>query len=346
MNKPDIDKLSKESKEKIEKAADIESLERVRMDYLGRKGEITQILRSLSEQPIEQRREVGKLANTLRDELNVLLDSKMKTLKSELLGKKLTGEKIDITLPPRPVEYAHAHPLIQVFNEIVDIFTSLGFQIATGPEIETDYYNFEALNFPQHHPARDAQDTFYIASAQKPFEQLLLRTHTSPVQIHVMQQQQPPVRVVIPGKVYRHEAVDVTHSMMFHQVEGLAVDSFITFADLKGTLTLFVKKIFGENIKVRFRPSYFPFTEPSAELDIQCVICKGKGCRVCQNSGWLEMLGCGMVHPKVFEAVKYDSEKFSGFAFGLGVERFAMLKYQVDDMRLFYENDLRFLKQF
>jgi phenylalanyl-tRNA synthetase alpha chain len=352
-NNSDMEKLSKEARSAVEKAADMDSLEKLRVEYLGRKGKITQILRSLSSQPIEQRRDSGRQANELKDELSALLDAKAAVLKREELKGRMEKDRIDRTLPPLTIDYAHSHPLIQVLNEIVDIFSSLGFQIATGPEIETDYFNFEALNFPPNHPARDAQDTFYIAPSgangaknQEDPGQLLLRTHTSPVQIHVMKQYQPPLRVVIPGRVYRHEAVDVTHSIMFHQVEGLAVDTSITFADLKGTLTLFAKRMFGKEIGVRFRPSFFPFTEPSAELDIQCIICSGKGCRVCKNSGWLEMLGCGMVHPRVFDAVGYDREKYVGFAFGLGVERFAMLKYQIDDMRLFFENDLRFLKQF
>ncbi|OIO72551.1 MAG: phenylalanine--tRNA ligase subunit alpha [Elusimicrobia bacterium CG1_02_37_114] len=343
MTEQTIHKVSDEVKNKIQQANGVEEIEAIRVEYLGRKGTITNLFKTLPSLPLTKRKKTGELLNTVRDELQKLLDEKSKLLKNKSLNEKLKSEKIDITLPSRPLEYLHRHPLMQVISEIVSIFNSLGFQTVTGPEIETDYYNFETLNFPKDHPARDSQDTFYIEGSS---DNLLLRTHTSPVQVRTMEKYKPPLYVVVPGKVYRRDASDASHSAVFHQVEGLAVDEKITFAELKGILTVFVHRMFGKGTKTRFRPSFFPFTEPSAEMDIGCPMCSGNGCRVCQNSGWLEMLGCGMVHPKVFDAVQYDREKWTGFAFGMGVERFAMLKFQINEMRLFYENDLRFLKQF
>ncbi|MDI6640736.1 MAG: phenylalanine--tRNA ligase subunit alpha [Elusimicrobiota bacterium] len=339
----DIEPIIKKVQKEITTATTLDALQKIHTKYFGRKGKINSILKLLPRLQLEKRREIGKFINTAKDELETVISTKTEELKNKLLQEKLLKEKIDITLPAKKTEFGSLHPITQIINEITSIFTELSFQIVTGPELETDYYNFEALNIPQDHPARDLQDTFYIANSNK---KLLLRTHTSPVQIRVMEKYQPPIRVVIPGKVYRHEATDATHSAVFHQVEGLAVDTNITFADLKGTLTFFARRIFNEKVNVRFRPSYFPFTEPSAEMDIECIICEKRGCRVCKGTGWIEILGCGMVHPKVFDAVKYDREKYTGFAFGLGVERIAMLKYKIDDMRLFYENDLRFLSQF
>lgn len=336
-----LKEIEQEASAKINQAQDVESLEQVRVNFLGRKGKLTDILRGLSTLPIEERKSTGELANRIRTEIENFITVKSEELKNTLNAAKLIHGKIDISLPSFPFPRGHEHPLRQTLEEISRIFISLGFSVAEGPEIETDYYNFEALNIPKDHPARDSQDTFYLKNSQS-----LLRTHTSPVQVHVMEKQQPPLRVIVPGRVYRNEATDATHSALFHQIEGLAVDTNITFADLKGTLTLFVQRFFGSDVSLRFRPSHFQFTEPSAEVDIQCTMCKGAGCRICKSSGWLEMLGCGMVHPNVFKHVNYDTEKYSGFAFGIGVERFAMFKYAIDDMRLFYENNLQFLKQF
>ena len=337
-----LEAKAQELKDKIAGADSIEALEKIRTETLGRNGFITEILRSLSSLPIEERKSTGEKANRLKKELEENIDTKIRMLKQKSISAALASEKQDISSAlAYPYEAGHTHPLRQTLIEITKIFKSLGFSLAEGPEIETDWYNFEALNIPKDHPARDIQDTFYLEGMEK-----LLRTHTSPGQIHIMEKQKPPIRVIVPGRVYRNEATDSSHSAIFHQIEGLAVDEKITFADLKGTLTLFVHKLFGMGTKLRFRPSYFQFTEPSGELDISCFICGGKGCRVCKNSGWLEMLGCGMVHPNVFRAVKYDPEKYTGYAFGLGVERFAMLMYGIDDMRLLYENNIQFLKQF
>ena len=336
-----LDTLKQEALKAIGEAPAVEEIDKIRVTYLGRKGAITEILRSLSQLPLEERKQVGERANKLRAELEAVIDAKAAALKQNALRENLQSQKVDIS--PRlayPFPQGHTHPIQQTIQEMSDILGSLGFSRAEGPEVETDWYNFEALNIPPDHPARDSQDTFYLTGHKQ-----LLRTHTSPVQVHVMETQKPPVRIIVPGKVFRNEATDASHLAMFHQIEGLAVDEGITFSDLKGTLTLFIHRFFGSKVSLRFRPSHFQFTEPSAEVDIQCVICGGKGCRVCKNSGWLEMLGCGMVHPNVFKAVNYDSEKYTGFAFGLGVERFAMRKYGVEDMRMFFENDLRFLRQ-
>jgi len=319
-------------------AGDPEALEQIRIRILGRKGELTEILRGVGALPPEIRREVGQQANALKARIEAALEARQQTLRAALLDELAVREAIDITLPGRPVPSGSLHPITATLYEIVEIFQRLGFSVAEGPEVELDYYNFEALNIPKDHPARDMQDTFYIT------DDVVLRTHTSPVQIRVMEAQPPPVKIVAPGRVYRRDA-DPTHSPMFHQVEGLLVDYGVSFADLKGTLQAFVDQFFGAGTRLRFRPSYFPFTEPSAEVDIGCVLCNGAGCRVCKGSGYLEILGAGMVDPEVFRMVRYDPE-ITGYAFGMGVERIAMLRYGIDDIRLFFENDLRFLQQF
>lgn len=314
-----------------------DELRQLRTDFLGKKGLVTQVMKDMRELSSEQKREVGRHVNELKNWIEN--EIKEKTEKLGGTSSEKADSAFDITLPGRKEARGSLHPITQVMDELIDIFVSLGFQVAEGPEVESDYYNFEALNIPKDHPARDMQDTFYIGGAK------VLRTHTSPVQIHVMEKQQPPLRIIAPGKVYRCDS-DVSHTPMFHQIEGLMVDENVTFSDLKGVMNIFVHQIFGEKTQVRFRPSFFPFTCPSAEVDIQCVMCSGKGCRVCSQTGWLEILGAGMVDPAVFKAVNYDSEKWTGFAFGMGIERIAMLKYGINDIRLFFENDLRFLSQF
>jgi len=332
-----LDNLKREVLTLLEEAGDREKLERIKTAYLGRKGKLTQILRSLSSLPAEKRPLLGKLANQLKEELLQKLAGKEKALGQKSLRK----EKVfDPTLHAPHFSIGKEHPITKTIERIVEIFLPLGFQVVTGPEIETDYYNFEALNFPADHPARDEQDSFQID------DKYLLRTQTSPVQIRVMEKEKPPIRIIAPGRCYRRDTPDASHLPMFHQVEGLAVDTSITFTDLKGVLEEFVHHMFGEKIKMRLVPSFFPFTEPSAEVAISCIMCKGKGCRTCSQTGWLEILGAGMVHPHVFQAVNYDPKEYSGLAFGMGVERIAMLKYGIEDIRLFYENDLRFLRQF
>jgi phenylalanyl-tRNA synthetase alpha chain len=321
----------------VQGAGSPEDLEFLRIKYLGRKGALTGILRGLAQLDPEIRRRVGQEANRAKEALEEALEQAQRALKEA--ARRAESLTVDVTLPGRRLPRGRIHPLNRVMAEVCDIFLHLGFEAVTGPEVELDWYNFEALNLPPDHPARDMQDTFYFN------DQVLLRTHTSPMQIRVMEQRRPPVRIIAPGKVYRRD-LDITHAPMFHQVEGLLVDKDVTFADLKGVLIAFVHQMFGPELGVRFRPSYFPFTEPSAEVDIACVMCGGQGCRVCQATGWLEVLGAGMVHPAVFEAVGYDPETYTGLAFGLGVERIAMLKYGIDDIRLFFDNDLRFLKQF
>ncbi len=334
----DIQEIQELALAEIGKAKNADELEFLRVQYLGRKGGLTQILRGLKDLPPDVRRQMGQRANEAKEALEAALSRALAALKEEAL-RAAAAREIDATLPGRRHPLGRLHPLTRIMNEICDIFQRLGFEAVEGPEVELDWYNFEALNIPPDHPARDMQDTFYFN------DKVLLRTHTSPMQIRVMEKRRPPVRIIAPGKVYRRDS-DMTHSPMFHQVEGLLVDKGVTFADLKGVLTEFVHQLFGPEVSLRFRPSYFPFTEPSAEIDIACVICRGLGCRVCSVTGWLEVLGAGMVHPNVFEAVGYDPEEYTGFAFGLGVERFAMLKYGIDDIRLFFENDLRFLRQF
>lgn len=323
----------------VERASTISELDNVRVKYLGRNGELTSILRELGKLSSEERPLIGKLTNDLKVKAQNIIDEKLSILKEAEKQKSIEKESIDVTLGGRRRQLGHLHPLTQVMSEIEDIFLKFGFEIVEGPEVELDYYNFEALNFPRDHPARDMHDTFYIT------DDIILRTHTSPVQIRVMENRKPPFQVIAPGRVYRCDA-DISHSPMFHQVEGFMVDKRVTFGDLKGVLSLFAREMFGSKTKVRFRPSYFPFTEPSVEIDIECSLCGGAGCKVCKGSGWLEILGAGMIDPAVFKAVQYDSEKFSGFAFGMGVERIAMLKYSIDDIRLFFENDMSFLKQF
>jgi phenylalanyl-tRNA synthetase alpha chain len=323
----------------VEQAADLAQLDAVRVRYLGKKGLLTDHLKALGALPAEERRVAGQAINEAKDRLQRALDGRRAVLETEALQARLTAERIDVTLPGRGGRPGGLHPLTRTLERIERIFAQAGFAVAEGPEIEDDWHNFGALNIPEHHPARAMHDTFYFDA------HTVLRTHTSPVQIRVMERQAPPVRVIAPGRVYRCDS-DVTHSPMFHQVEGLMVDEGVSFADLKGTLDDFLKTFFETDLPVRFRPSYFPFTEPSAEVDIGCVICGGKGCRVCKDSGWLEVLGCGMVHPNVFAAVGVDSERYTGYAFGMGVERLAMLRYGVNDLRLFFDNDLRFLRQF
>ena len=311
----------------------------IRIKYLGRKGLLTGLLRNIAQVPEAEKALFGKLCNELKNLLNAEIDNALREQAVRNKEDILLKEKIDVTLPGSIIKCGRIHPVIQVRREICSIFASFGFSVVEGPEIELDYYNFEALNIPKDHPARDMQDTFYIE------DNIVLRTHTSPVQVRIMEKVPPPLRILSPGKVYRRDS-DVSHTPMFHQIEGLLVDRGVSFGDLKGILTAFLKKIFGEGTILRFRPSFFPFTEPSAEVDIRCVMCGGRGCRVCGQSGWLEILGSGMVDPSVFRNVNYASEEYSGFAFGLGLERIAMLKYGISDIRLFFENDIRFLKQF
>jgi phenylalanyl-tRNA synthetase alpha chain len=316
-----------------------EDIQDIRVKYLGKKGELTLIKKGLGSLSVEERPLIGQSVNRVSDQLLGKIENALENLRNLRKTESLKSERIDVTLPGRTRPAGSKHPITIVTEEITAIFAGLGFQVAEGPEIELDFYNFEALNFPKDHPARDMQDTFFID------DNILLRTHTSPVQVRTMLRHAPPVRIIAPGTVYRCDS-DATHSPMFHQVEGLMVDKGITFGDLKGILTIFVNQFFGKDIGVRLRPSFFPFTEPSAEVDIACVICKGKGCRVCKNTGWLEILGAGMVDPEVYRHVHYDADSVSGFAFGMGIERIAMLKYGISDMRLLFENDLRFLRQF
>ncbi len=317
-----------------------DALRHLRIKYLGRKGIITELFKKMSEVAPAEKAEVGAVINAVKSSVTRALDD---SLKGASLLEEEHVEKIDITLPGISQDQGKMHPLTRTIEEISDIFISLGFRVVEGPEIETEYYNFEALNIPLEHPSRDAFDTFYLASDSGKH---LLRSHTSPVQARFMEQNKPPFSIIVPGKVFRPDATDATHSFMFHQVEGLVVAEDIKFSDLKGTLEMFAIAVFGDDIKMRFRPHFFPFTEPSAEVDISCIICKGKGCSVCGRKGWLEVLGSGMIHPNVFKRVGYDSKKYTGFAFGMGIERIAMLKYSIDDIRLFFENDLRFLNQF
>ena len=324
----------------IEAATDSDKLNEVRVSFLGKKGELTQVLKSLKDVAPEDRPKVGQLVNEARETLEKRLDECKKDFEKKMLDLKLATETIDVTLPAKKPMIGHRHPNTIALDEVKKIFIGMGYQVVDGPEIEYDYYNFEALNIPANHPAKDEQDTFYIN------DKLLLRTQTSSVQVHVMEKEKPPIRIIAPGRVFRSDEVDATHSPSFHQVEGLVIDKSVTFADLKGTLAEFARRIFGEETKVKFRPHHFPFTEPSAEMDVSCFKCGGKGCRFCKNEGWIEILGCGMVHPNVLEMRGIDPKEYQGFAFGMGLERIALLKYEVDDMRLLYENDVRFLRQF
>jgi len=334
-------KMAEEAQKVLVEAGTLEEINEIRVRYLGKKGELTRILRGMGTLSPEQRPLIGQVANEVRERIEKEITERAAEIKESLKHVRLLEEKIDVTLPGTKFNLGRLHPLTRVRRQIENIFLGLGFEIVEGPEIELDYYNFEALNLPQDHPARDMQDTFFID------EDILLRTHTSPVQVRTMEQRVPgiPIKIIAPGKVYRRD-YDATHSPMFHQVEGLAIDKRITFGDLKGVLQVFAVEMFGAHTKTRFRPSFFPFTEPSAEMDISCVMCKGSGCRVCSNSGWLEILGCGSVHPRVLEIPGYDSEDVTGFAFGIGIERVTLLKYGIDDLRLFFDNDLRFLEQF
>jgi phenylalanyl-tRNA synthetase alpha chain len=335
----ELETLRKQADDELLKAETEAELQILRTRYLGRKGLITGLLRNIARVLPADRALFGKECNELKDEISARIDTMLADIAVSKKRKALDSERIDVTLPGRGIRYGSLHPVTQVREEICGIFAGLGFSIVEGPEVELDYYNFEALNIPRDHPARDMQDTFYVD------ENTVLRTHTSPVQVRTMEKRRPPIRILSPGRVYRRDS-DVSHTPMFHQIEGLLVDEGITFGDLKGVLTVFLRQMFGEETALRFRPSFFPFTEPSAEVDIRCVICKGRGCRVCKQSGWLEILGSGMVDPEVFKNVGYDTEKLTGFAFGLGLERIAMLKFGISDIRLFFENDLRFLNQF
>jgi phenylalanyl-tRNA synthetase alpha chain len=317
---------------------DPKSIDQLRVKYLGKKGLITLALREIGKLSSTERPLLGKMVNDVKERIEQLIAARLTEVQAQQLQRELLSQTLDVTLPGRIPPRGHKHPLTQVLEEVEEIFHGLGFSVAEGPEVELDYYNFEALNIPRDHPARDMQDTFYVS------DDVVLRTHTSPVQIRAMEKRRPPIRIIVPGKVYRCDA-DVRHSPMFHQIEGLMVDCEISLGDLKGVLEAFVQQFFGQSVKMRFRPSYFPFTEPSAEVDIQCVKCLGSGCQLC-GSGWLEILGAGMVNPVLYRFVGYDPEEFTGFAFGMGAERLAMLKYGIDDIRLFYENDLRFLQQF
>ncbi len=335
-----LDELIERAAAAIDAADNERDLEQLRVDYLGKKGEVTTLLKGLGKLPSEERREAGQAINVAKARLEERLEARRSTLAAAQLQRQIAQERLDVTLPGRRRELGGLHPHTQTMARIERIFRQAGYGVATGPEVETEYYNFEALNIPAHHPARAMHDTFYLEGGAQ-----LLRTHTSPVQARVMEQAQPPIRIICPGKVYRVDS-DMTHTPMFHQVEGLVVDQDISFADLKGTVIEFLRVFFEADLKVRFRPSYFPFTEPSAEVDVECVHCRGAGCRVCSHSGWLEVMGCGMVHPRVLEMSGIDSETYTGFAFGFGVDRLSMLYYSVDDLRLFYDNDLRFLAQF
>jgi len=326
-------------------ATNTNQLQDWRVAFLGKKGPLTELLRELGRLPVEERPAAGQAANAVKADLERALDTREQELKAQELQKALEAERIDVTLPGRPASMGILHPTTQTVNQVVSVFSSMGYQVVEGPEVELDYYNFEALNIPADHPARDMWDTFYIRQGGKAGD-VLLRTHTSPMQVRVMEKSRPPVRVVVPGRCYRYEAQDASHESMFYQIEGLAVDEGITMADLKGTLTLFAQRMFGPDTKVRFRCDYFPFVEPGVEMSVTCVNCHGAGCRVCKGTGWLEIMGAGMVHPRVLAGVGYDPEKYSGFAFGMGPERIAMVRYDIDDIRLFYGNDLRFLRQF
>lgn len=324
----------------IQASERLEELNNIRVTFLGKKGQLTSILKSMKDVPKEDRPVVGQLVNEARTSIEEKLEKKTDQLEREKREKQMAEETIDVTLPGKKPNIGHRHPNTIALQEVEEIFIGMGYEVVDGPEIEYDYYNFEALNIPANHPAKDEQDTFYINN------NILLRTQTSPVQVRVMESQELPIRMIAPGRVFRSDQVDATHSPVFHQIEGMVVDKGITFADLKGTLDEFAKKLFGKETKTKFRPHHFPFTEPSAEVDVTCFKCGGKGCRFCQHTGWIEILGCGMVHPKVLKMSGIDPDVYSGFAFGVGLERIALLKYEIDDMRLLYENDIRFLEQF
>ena len=338
--KEKIAEIEKKSTQEIENCTTQKELNELKVKYLGKKGELTTVLRGMGALSPEERPVIGSLVNQVRDKLNELFTEKEETFKKKELEKRLLTEKIDITEPSKKIELGSLHPITQIIKEVEEIFLGMGYKIADGPEVEKAIYNFDKLNTPPDHPARDIQDTFYIT------DDVVLRSQTSPVQARVMENQKPPIKIICPGAVYRSDSVDATHSPVFHQIEGLVVDKNISMTDLKGTLEMFAKKCLGENTKIRFRPHHFPFTEPSAEADVSCFVCGGKGCRVCKGEGWIELLGCGMVHPNVFKNCGIDPDEYTGFAFGFGVERIAMAKFGIEDMRLLFENDVRFLKQF
>ena len=335
-----LEQIRAEAEAAMENAASLQELDAVRVKYLGKKGELTAVLKTMGKLSPEERPKVGQMANEVREVITAGIDRRNELLKAAQQELKLKAETIDVTLPGTKVEIGHRHPLSIVLDEVKEIFLGMGFEVVGGPEVEWDYYNFEALNIPKDHPARDAQDTFYIT------ENMLLRTQTSGVQIRTMENKKPPIRMIAPGRVFRSDAVDATHSPLFHQIEGMAIDEGITMGDLKGTLETFAKKLYGEQTKIRLRPHHFPFTEPSCEIDVSCFKCGGCGCSMCKGEGWIEILGGGMVHPKVLRTGGIDPEKYSGFAFGVGLERIAMFRFGLDDMRLLYENDVRFLDQF
>ena len=335
-----LEQIRAEAAASIESAASLQELDAVRVKYLGKKGELTAVLKTMGKLSPEERPKVGQMANEVRELITADLEKRNELLKAAQQEMKLKAETIDVTLPGTKVEIGHKHPLSIVLDEVKEIFLGMGFEVVGGPEVEWDYYNFEALNIPKDHPARDTQDTFYIT------ENMLLRTQTSGVQIRTMENKKPPIRMIAPGRVFRSDAVDATHSPLFHQIEGMAIDEGITMGDLKGTLETFAKKLYGEQTKIRLRPHHFPFTEPSCEIDVSCFKCGGCGCSMCKGEGWIEILGGDMVHPKVLRTGGIDPEKYSGFAFGVGLERIAMFRFGLDDMRLLYENDVRFLDQF
>ena len=335
----DVNETLEKALKEVSDAIDANALDKVRVGYLGKKGELTLLLKGLGKMDPSERPKAGEVINQAKTQIQQAIEERKLSLQNLELDQELESSALDVTLPGRKTSFGGLHPVTQVLNRIEELFIGSGYQVVTGPEVEDEYHNFEALNIPEHHPARAMHDTFYFGDGS------LLRTHTSPSQVHTMEKQAPPIRVICPGRVYRRDS-DLTHSPMFHQVEGLVIDEGISFADLKGTLTDFLRKFFEKELEVRFRPSYFPFTEPSAEVDVQCVHCIGDGCRVCGHTGWLEVLGSGLVHPKVLENSNIDSEKYSGFAFGFGVDRLAMLLYEVNDLRMFFESDLRFLRQF
>lgn len=338
--KEKLQKIMDDALEQINGSQELEKLNEIRVSFLGKKGELTSILKSMKEVAPEDRPKVGQLVNEARAAIEEKLEEKKQAFAKAIREEKMKAETIDVTLPAKKPMVGHRHPNTIALEEIERIFVGMGYEVVEGPEVEYDYYNFEALNIPANHPAKDEQDTFYIT------DKILLRTQTSPVQVRVMENKKPPIRMIAPGRVFRADEVDATHSPSFHQIEGMVIDKGITFSDLKGTLTQFVQQLFGKETKVKFRPHHFPFTEPSAEMDVSCFKCGGKGCRFCKGEGWIEILGCGMVHPRVLRMSGIDPEEYSGFAFGIGQERITLLKYEIDDMRLLYENDDRFLKQF
>ncbi|QUI24144.1 phenylalanine--tRNA ligase subunit alpha [Vallitalea pronyensis] len=338
--KDKLQAIKEEALKRIQDVSDLKILNDIRVNYLGKKGELTSVLRGMKDLSNEERPIIGQLANEVRGMIEDKLEAAKGELAKKVRAKQLAEEVIDVTMPAKKKTLGHRHPMNIVLDDIKDIFIGMGYQIVGGPEVETDYYNFEALNIPDNHPAKDEQDTFYIT------KDIVLRTATSSVQVHTMENQKPPIKIIAPGRVYRSDEVDATHSPVFNQIEGLVIDKNITMADLKGALAVFATELYGEDVKVRFRPHHFQFTEPSAEMDISCFNCGGEGCRICKGEGWVEILGCGMVHPRVLEMSGIDPNEYSGFAFGMGIDRIAMFRYSVNDIRLFYENDVRFLSQF